>query len=59
MCPTCEIFKNKLAMQVDQSSKMKGHREHLDSAESFYADLRGNTKSAKTDCSVFNSDFRF
>ena len=61
-CPTCEIFRNKLAMQVDHASKLKvrkDHREHLDSAERFYADLRLNTALAKKDNSVFTMTFDF
>ena len=61
-CPTCEIFKNKLALQVDEASKVKvkaDHRIHVDSAEMFYATLRQKTDLAKSDSSVLTVTFDF
>ena len=61
-CPTCESFRNKLAMQGDRTSKLKvkeEHRRHLDSAEMFYSSLRHSTDLAKSDPSVLTLTFDF
>ena len=49
-------------LHVDPASKLnvqKDHREHLDSAESFWASLCHNTELEKIDSSVLTLSFDF
>ena len=61
-CPTCEKFKIKLDLQLDEASRCKVQKErkdHLHSAEQFYGSLRLNTGMAKRDSHVLTLTFDF